>query len=145
MAKVHDLGLEMHVAVFAILDAIDEAGAARLTRLVIERVGMTPVLKPAVWRYPLPHSQGIGGVGETAVQPFVMAQPLAESLSLAVTDTWHEHRGFYLILCSCRPFNATGLWRWLKKRGWKVIDADTASTTLLRKTKESWLRRWLSL
>ena len=134
-----NLGEEMNVAVFAILDLLDEAGAARLHKMVIERIGMTPVMAPAVWRYPV---LDMGGTGETIAAPCIYAQPLAESLSLTVTDSWHEHRGYYLIICSCRPFNAAGLWRWLKKKGWKVVDCGTCRAELVE-PPQSWIQKLL--
>jgi len=138
------LGEEMNVLVLAVLERLDEAGAKRLHELVIARVGMTPVLLPAVWRYPI--LGDVGGVGETTVQPFVYAQPLAESISMnlpgvSVTDTWHEHNGFFLILCSCRPFDANDLVGYLQRRGWKVVDGDTCRAELMPKQRKSWLKR----
>lgn len=137
-----NLGEEMNVAVIAILDRLDEIGAKRLHEQVIAKVNMTPVLRPAVWRYPI--LDNVGGVGETIVQPFVYAQPLAESISMnlpgvSVTDTWHEHNGFFLILCSCRPFNLKRLVRYLKKRGWKVVDTDICKVELVK--HKSWFSK----
>ena len=130
------LGEEMNVAVFAIMDRLDVAGAKRLHKLVIDEVGMTPVLKPAIWQYPI--LDGIGGVGETISQPFVFAQPLAESISMSlpgisVTDTWHEHDGFFLILCSCGPIILGRLWKRLLTLGWSVVDGQLAHVKLIRR------------
>jgi len=47
-----NLGEEMHMAVIAIRDRLDEAGALRLLDLVIKRIGMMKVCRPAVWPYP---------------------------------------------------------------------------------------------
>jgi hypothetical protein len=144
-----NLGEEMNVLVMAILDRLDEASAKRLHNLVIQMAGMTPVLKPAVWRYPI--LGDVGGTGETTVQPFVFAQPLAESISMSlpgvsVTDTWHEHNGFFLILCSCRPFDAKRLVTDLKEMGWKVIEAKLCHVDLIPKVKKKkkswWARLW---
>lgn len=143
-----NLGEEMNVLVLAILDQLDEAGAKRLNNKIIQMAGMTPVLKPAVWRYPI--LDGVGGTGETTVQPFVYAQPLAESISMSlpgisVTDTWHEHHGFFLILCSCRPFNAKRLVVDLMGLGWNVVDAKLSHVDLIPQQKEkkkAWWKKW---
>lgn len=149
MAK-RNLGEEMIVAVFAILDRLDERGAKRLHQLVIKKAGMTPVLKPAIWKYPI--DGGVGGVGETTLLPFVFAQPLAESISLnfpggvALTDTWHEHNGFFLILCSCRPMDGgvEGLRSWLIGRGWNVVDSAFCKVELVKQKqkKSKWWGWW---
>lgn len=142
---IKNLGEEMNILVLAVLDPLDEAGAKRLHEIVIAEVNMTPVLQPAVWRYPI--LGDIGGVGETIVQPFVYAQPLAESISMnlpgvSVSDTWHEHKGFFLILCSCRPFNGARVMRKLKRLKWNVVDIDYCRVELVKK-KRSWLSRKL--
>ena len=142
-----NLGEEMHMAVIAIRDRLDEAGALRLLDLVIKRIGMMKVCRPAVWTYPL--SGGVGGTGETVLQPFGVAQPLAESLSLVLsggamaTDSWHEHEGFYLVIASCRPFGVGSLTRWLRRKKWRVVDSTSGFVTLRQKPK-SWLRRLLT-
>lgn len=56
-------------------------------------IGMNAVAPPAVWTYPV---DGKGGNGQT------MVLPITESF-LAL-DTWPDHRGAYLFVCSCRPF-----------------------------------------
>lgn len=140
------LGEEMYVLVMAVLNRLDEEGAKLLNNYVIEKSGMTPVLRPAVWRYPI--LGGIGGTGETVAQPFIYAQPLAESISMSipgmsVTDTWHEHNGFFLILCSCRPFDAKKLVYDLMDT-WKVVDAKLSHVDLVPKKKEknTWWKLW---
>jgi hypothetical protein len=141
-----NLGEEMHMGLIAIRDRLDEAGALRLLDMVIDRIKMLKVCHPAVWTYPL--AGGVtGGTGETVLQPFGAAQPLAESLSLVLsggavmTDSWHEHEGFYLCICSCRPFGVGSLARWLRRKGWKVADSTYGYVTLRKKPKSTWLRR----
>lgn len=61
-------------------------------------LGMSPVTSGAVWKYPI---DGKGGVGATIVQP------LTESF-LAL-DTWDQHDGAYLFICSCKAFSLNPL------------------------------------
>lgn len=58
-------------------------------------IGMTAVGEPAVWSYPI---EGKGGTGQT------FCLPITESF--LVLDTWSDHDGAYLLVCSCRPFFA---------------------------------------
>lgn len=56
-------------------------------------IGMSAVGDPAIWTYPI---EGKGGNGQT------MVLPITESF-LAL-DTWPDHSGAYLFVCSCRQF-----------------------------------------
>lgn len=58
-------------------------------------MGMAVAGDPATWYYPL--EDGKGGTGMT------MIQPITESF-LAL-DTWPDHGGAYLMICSCKSFN----------------------------------------
>jgi hypothetical protein len=139
-----DLGLNMQVTVLAIQGRISAAESKRLLKLVVGWIGMsTGGMRPQVWTYPLPG--GEGGTGDTAVQPILTAQPLVESIALAlagvgVTDSWAEHDGFYLVVASCRGFWVRRLRWYLRRAGWRVLDADTARVGL--KPRKPWLERW---
>ncbi len=147
-----DLGMDMHVAVFAIAGSLTTAEAKQLQQDAIEIIGMTPVLAPAVWER-CAEAEKQGSENTTVVQPFVTAQPLAESVAavargytmpgqMMITDSWTTCEGFYLILCSCRPFCAERLYRWLRHTGWKVISYDRATATLAKRKKPLWQRIW---
>lgn len=56
-------------------------------------LGMSPVARTASWKFPL---HGAGGNGRTIIQPITE--------SFLVIDTWPDHRGAYLLICSCKPF-----------------------------------------
>jgi hypothetical protein len=56
-------------------------------------LGMSPVARTASWKFPL---HGAGGTGLTIIQPITE--------SFLVIDTWPDHRGAYLFICSCKPF-----------------------------------------
>lgn len=60
---------------------------------VCDAIGMYPVGEPAVWTYPL---EGKGGTGQTIMLPITE--------SFLVVDTWSDHDGAYLFVCSCREF-----------------------------------------
>ncbi|MCS3725492.1 S-adenosylmethionine decarboxylase [Bradyrhizobium betae] len=60
---------------------------------VCDAIGMYPVGEPAVWTYPL---EGKGGIGQTLMLPITE--------SFLVVDTWSDHDGAYLFVCSCREF-----------------------------------------
>lgn len=56
-------------------------------------IGMNAVADPAVWTYPI---EGKGGCGQTIVLPITE--------SFLALDTWPDHDGAYLFVCSCRSF-----------------------------------------
>ena len=56
-------------------------------------IGMNAVGSPAVWTYPV---DGKGGCGQTIVLPITE--------SFLALDTWPDHAGAYLFVCSCRAF-----------------------------------------
>jgi S-adenosylmethionine/arginine decarboxylase-like enzyme len=60
---------------------------------VCDAIGMYPVGEPAVWTYPL---EGKGGTGQTLMLPITE--------SFLVVDTWSDHDGAYLFVCSCREY-----------------------------------------
>lgn len=61
---------------------------------VASAIGMSAVNNPAVWTYPV---DGKGGSGQTIVLPITE--------SFLALDTWPDHSGAYLFVCSCRPFD----------------------------------------
>jgi hypothetical protein len=76
-----------------------ELSQTRWTDLLNEvtaRIGMHPVAAPVIFNYPV--DGGKGGNGQTQFLPITE--------SFLVLDTWPDHRGAYLFICSCRPFFA---------------------------------------
>lgn len=61
---------------------------------VARAIGMSAVGDPAVWAYPL---HGKGGTGQTFMLPITE--------SFLALDTWPDHGGAYLFVCSCKPFD----------------------------------------
>jgi len=58
-----------------------------------EAIGMNSVADPAIWHYPI---EGKGGNGHTIVLPITE--------SFLALDTWPDHDGAYLFICSCKEF-----------------------------------------
>jgi len=90
------LGERMH-AFGVTLRMEQDIGAPRLVEFLqalTDAIGMTAVGDHALWTYPL---HGKGGNGRTAVMPITD--------SFLALDTWPDHRGAYLFICSCRPFD----------------------------------------
>jgi S-adenosylmethionine/arginine decarboxylase-like enzyme len=62
---------------------------------VAKAIGMNAVGDHAIWNYPL---HGKGGTGQTIVLPITE--------SFLALDTWPDHDGAYLFVCSCRAFHS---------------------------------------
>lgn len=92
---------------------------------VCDAIGMYPVGEPAVWTYPL---EGKGGVGQTFVLPITE--------SFLVVDTWSDHDGAYLFVCSCREFALGKIYDAADEMGLKASeDRDGAFMATLRLKK----------
>lgn len=83
----------MHAAGIVLHGALPELRWLELLHAVAKAIGMEAVGEPKVWTYPF---EGKGGTGQT------MLLPITESF-LAL-DTWADHDGAYLLVCSCRPY-----------------------------------------
>lgn len=70
-------------------------------------IDMENVGSAAEWTYPLVN--GAGGNGSTIVQPITE--------SFLALDTWPDHDGAYLVVCSCRPFEPNALDYVFRKHG----------------------------
>jgi hypothetical protein len=88
------LGQRMHV--FGVVLHGPHLSELRWTEFlheVTKAIGMSALEDPAVWTYPV---DGKGGSGQTIVLPITE--------SFLALDTWPDHRGAYLLVCSCRAF-----------------------------------------
>lgn len=83
----------MHFHSFALTGVLSSKEWQHFLYDITKLIGMNPVYTPAVWDYPLCDA---GGKGQTIVQP------ITESF-LAV-DAWPDHKGAYLVVCSCKSF-----------------------------------------
>lgn len=100
------LGRSMHFHAFSLQGtSMPRENWRRFLDELVVTIGMTPVGAPAVWHYPT--DKGFGGFGSTLVQPITE--------SFIAVDTWPDHGGAYLIICSCRRFDAHQIKPLLKK------------------------------
>ena len=88
------LGLKMYVQAVTLRGRLTDAEWVEFARDCVDSIGMTTAGAPAIWRYPL---DGTGGVGMT------ICQPMTESH--LVIETWPDHDGAYLNIGSCKPFS----------------------------------------
>jgi hypothetical protein len=86
------LGAKMHSAGFVLKGELSETRWREFLYAVTDAIGMEAVGEPAVWVYPI--EGGKGGKGATYVLPITE--------SFLALDTWSDHRGAYLFVCSCR-------------------------------------------
>lgn len=84
--RMHTFGLVLH-------GTLSDSRWLQFLHEVALAIGMSAVADPAVWTYPL---DGKGGTGQTIVLPITE--------SFLALDTWRDHSGAYLLVCSCRPF-----------------------------------------
>lgn len=66
-----------------------------IVKQIVAAIGMTIAGEPAIYSYP--NGDGQGGNGHS------LFQPLTESF--IALDTWTDHDGAYLFICSCKPFD----------------------------------------
>jgi len=134
MKKTKDLGLKLQIAGFAVEGYLTEIEAQAFLQEIVNLIGMTPYGQAFVKTFPTP--EGLGGEGETVVQPFFL-QPLVESFTFSLPGTlaYDSYRvegknGFYLLIASCKYFNLSDVEFYLARRELRVIDRDTMSLKL---------------
>ena len=103
------LGAKMHSAGIALRGAMLPAEWLTFLREVTAAIGMEAVGEPAIWTYPV---DGKGGSGQTFVLPI--------SESFLALDTWSDHRGAYLFVCSCRFYHTADIDAVAKRFGLEV-------------------------
>lgn len=89
--RLHSFGVVLH-------GALSERRWCNFLSKVVEAIGMTPAALPIVFNFPI---AGKGGVGMTIFQPITE--------SFLVLDTWSDHDGAYLLVCSCKPFESKAI------------------------------------
>lgn len=80
---------------------------------ITKAIGMNVIGDPVVRDYPV---DGKGGVGTTI---FVTITE-----SFLALDTWPDHDGAYLFVCSCRPFYTKDIDSEIAKHGLRVESKD---------------------
>ena len=93
------LGMRMYTRGTVVVGKLTVDRWRDFLKALTDAIGMTPVYSPSVWKYPV---AGHGGVGHTIVQPITE--------SFICLDTWEDHNGAYLFICSCRPVDAKRLY-----------------------------------
>jgi len=88
------LGEKMHSFGVVLVGKLTDQNWIAFLHEVAKAIGMTAVADPAVWTYPT--ADGKGGNGQTVVLPITE--------SFLALDTWADHEGAYLFVCSCRSF-----------------------------------------
>lgn len=88
------LGQRMHVAALVLKGDLPLEEWQQLMTDVSVALGMEAVGDPVVCSYPL--ANGKGGVGNSIFLPITE--------SFLVLDTWSDHNGAFLFVCSCKPF-----------------------------------------
>lgn len=87
------LGTRMRAFGVVLHGALPETRWLQFLHEVALAIGMNAVAAPALWTYPV---DGKGGNGQTIVLPITE--------SFLALDTWSDHSGAYLFVCSCRAF-----------------------------------------
>jgi len=87
------LGRRMHCAGIVLHGELAPEVWVDLLHEIASAIGMSQVGNIAIWTYPV---DGKGGTGQTLVLPITE--------SFLALDTWSDHRGAYLLVCSCRSY-----------------------------------------
>lgn len=93
-----ELGKRMHSCGIALRGSLHELIWLELLHAIASAIGMTAVGQPKVWTYPL---EGKGGTGQTILLPITE--------SFLALDTWSDHDGAYLFVCSCRQYDIAAI------------------------------------
>jgi len=107
------LGQNLKVSGYRVQSTASKREFKRILREIVVLIGMTPAGRSKIWLFPWysqfwrrvaawiigrRHLPGLGGEGWT------IAQPLVESFALI--DYWHKHGHWFLVIGSCRPYEA---------------------------------------
>lgn len=117
------LGRKMHCHSFSLAGVLSETNWKDFLAELTAAIDMNAAGSPAVWQYPL---NGAGGTGATIVQPITD--------SFLIVDTWPDHKGAYLFVCSCRAFDHRTIKRVLKQ--WSLTVFGEVGHTLRIPTEQ---------
>ena len=116
------LGESVLTACLTIQDAPSPDDADVVLSALIDALGMTRASGRKLCFYP--NNAGAGGNG------FTLFQPITESF--IVVDTWPDHSGWYLHICSCRPFDMGRVLSVLGDFRYEVMDYHSKEMCLVR-------------
>jgi len=111
------LGKNCHTFQLSVIGKTTVEAAKAVVDDIIEKIGMAPIFKPAVYVYE-------GNIG------IIYIQPIFESF--VAYDAWPCHGGGYITVSSCREFYADTVMCVVEKHGFKILDS---SLTVLGLTK----------
>ena len=114
-----NLGSRLLLASFAVKGAVTRDFAAGIMQALIDAIGVSPAHSPIIYPYPV---DGKGGTG------FTVIQPITESF-LAV-DAWPDHGGAYVVVASCKWFDAELVKQTLRGLGLQILGDNVAGLTL---------------
>jgi len=92
------LGRRMHTRGTTLKGSLSTEQWHDFVKQATAAIGMEAVGVPGFWQYPVNEKGGVG---------FTLVQPITESF--VCLDTWSDHNGAYLFICSCRPIRAAKL------------------------------------
>ncbi len=99
----------MHSAGIVLRGELEAANWISFVSEVVAAIGMEAVGTPSVFNYPV---DGKGGTGMTVFLPITE--------SFLALDTWSDHRGAYLFVCSCRFYHTADIDAVAKRFGLEV-------------------------
>lgn len=115
----------MRTVALALKGTTSARGWRDLLEHVARAIGMSPSAPPAEWNYPM---EGKGGSGLTIVQPITE--------SFIALETWPDHGGAYLFVCSCMPIDGPRLIDAVIGRGFSPFGNAHATVLSLRVTND---------
>lgn len=92
------LGARMHSCGLVLRGTLPELRWLELLHAVARAIGMNAIGEPKIWNYPF---EGKGGTGQTVLLPITE--------SFLALDTWSDHDGAYLFVCSCRSYDIAAI------------------------------------
>lgn len=109
------LGEKMNVAGIVLRGQLPVTEWQHFLKDLTAAIGMEAVGEPAVCSYPL--QNGKGGVGYTIFLPITE--------SFLVVDTWSDHNGAFLFVCSCRSFSLQAVDDIAREYGMVALKGET--------------------
>ena len=108
------LGVRMWIADFCVANLIGEEQAMLVSSEITRVLEMTPIEHTHTWRYPINDYKGGEG--------FTYAQPITESMVLV--DSYTHIPAAYIIVRSCKPFDAQKVAELLEGMGLDVTSSE---------------------
>ena len=114
-----ELGAKLQFAVFAVKGDVSQQNCVDTVRKIVEGIGMNPAPGAIMYGYPV---DGKGGFGHTYFQPITE--------SFIAFDAWPDLKGAYLVICSCKRFLASDVFKVLQENGLNVVNVEKSEVGL---------------